>query len=104
MKPKQSPRSRTSQEFMLDQRRGERRAAEGSVSFVVAELDGISVSGQLLDLSESGFRASHNCPALQSGQIVCFEHPCGSGTARVVWNRMVGNMVESGFVVVGQIH
>ena len=53
----------------------------------------------LLDASAHGFRAIHNSPELASGQIVLFEHSDISGRARVIWTRIDGDQVQSGFYV-----
>lgn len=57
------------------------------------------VAAQLLDYSKSGFRAVHEYPALATGQIVRFQRMLAWGNARVVWNRILGEKVESGFLV-----
>jgi hypothetical protein len=57
------------------------------------------VVGTLVDFSKGGFRAAHDCPDLISGQIVSFQHILADGKARVVWNRITGSGVETGFVV-----
>jgi hypothetical protein len=57
------------------------------------------VTAHLLDYSKSGFRAEHEYPALSTGQIVRFQRMLAWGRARVVWNRILGEKVETGFVV-----
>jgi hypothetical protein len=56
--------------------------------------------GSLVDTSEHGFRARHMMPNLNPGQQVRYRHSGGSGLARVVWNRILGSKVESGFFLV----
>jgi hypothetical protein len=56
-----------------------------------------AVKGDLLDVSAHGFRAVHHCRSLTSGQILTFEHAHDRGRARVVWTRIAGERVESGF-------
>jgi hypothetical protein len=56
-----------------------------------------AVLARMLDQSRSGFRARHNCPSLVSGQIVRFTRGNACGRARVVWTRIFGDCVESGF-------
>ena len=43
---------------------------------------------------------SHSYTPLAAGQTVAFRHHESSGQARVVWNRILGDRVETGFVVV----
>jgi hypothetical protein len=54
----------------------------------------------LLDLSASGFRVGHRHGLLPLGAKAAFRHPEASGKARVVWNWMHPDHVESGFVVI----
>ena len=83
-----------------DERRVEaRRVARGQV---VLWLDGsalTTVSGHLMDIAKSGFRARHHLPTLRPGQIVEFEHVGVNGRARVVWTRILAEHVESGFLI-----
>jgi hypothetical protein len=60
------------------------------------------VTGALVDWSAGGFRAAHACRALQTGDVLAFEHEHGRGLARLVWVRITAEAVESGFVVVAR--
>lgn len=82
-----------------DLRREPRVPADGTVLFSFSQFVRQDVTGQLLDVSRNGFRASHDCASLSTGLTVQFTHPAGSGLARVVWNRITGDRVESGFFV-----
>ena len=86
-----------------EQRREPRRAAEGEVRFLFGEgmpnNGSREVRGKLLDRSASGFRAQHGCQGLTCGQIVQFRLTASRGQARVVWTRILGDRVESGFLV-----
>jgi len=57
------------------------------------------VNGMLVDYSQSGFRAVHDYAALHTGQIVSFHHAVADGKARVMWNRITDDRVETGFLV-----
>jgi len=87
-------------QFPIDRRTELRGPTEGNVRLFPDRFSEVSVSGQLLDISSSGFRATHNCPALSGGEVVGFKHASGEGRARVVWTRIVSGQAESGFVVV----
>lgn len=67
---------------------------------VMLEYEGRSLAAQLLDLSVSGFRAGHDFVEFHTGSTVGFRHPGASGRARVVWNRISGTSVESGFFII----
>ena len=84
----------------LDRRAEERYNAEGEVCLVFEEPMHQEITGTLADYSKSGFRALHHCTDLHSGQLVHFRHFIGSGTARVMWNRIQQDRVESGFLVI----
>jgi hypothetical protein len=58
------------------------------------------VSGRLVDYSDNGFRAFHDYAALHTGQVVRFRHALDTGQARVMWNRIANECVETGFLVV----
>jgi hypothetical protein len=83
-----------------DRRAEPRHDAEGEVRLSFEEPVHCEISGTLVDYSNSGFRAFHNCSDLHSGQMVKFQHVVASGTARVIWNRILPERVESGFLVV----
>lgn len=84
-----------------DERRSEPRlTTSGRVIINLSELPGTEIAGELLDVSRSGFRAQHDCRDLHSGQVVLFHHDGAAGRARVVWNRIADQLVESGFFVI----
>ena len=84
----------------LEKRTEPRFAAAGSVSLDTDE-PGFppTLDGELVDVSASGFRARHSCPAFHTGLEVHFRHHLAQGRARVVWNRILGGAVETGFLV-----
>jgi hypothetical protein len=83
-----------------EHRREFRRAANGPVTVRFGYQKASEVQGKLVDVSESGFRMAHECITLETGQTVEFSHAEASGNARVVWNRIVDQRVETGFFVV----
>jgi hypothetical protein len=82
-----------------EKRREARRAADGAVDVWFENPAPARIEGRLVDLSEGGFRMTHACRSLQAGQLVQFSHFEAAGRARVVWNRIVEQRVETGFVV-----
>ena len=92
----------TTEDPIHDDRRAEtRRTATGDVTLW---LNGspLTVPGHLIDVTKSGFRARHNAPTLRSSHIVEFEVAGVSGRARVVWTRVLGDQVESGFLILAE--
>src|SRR5262245_62133357 len=83
-----------------DDRRAEpRRPAQGEVIIALGGPVPRMVSGQLLDTSRSGFRASHSSPLLETGSRVQFRYASSAGVARVCWNRASGGRWETGFLI-----
>jgi hypothetical protein len=82
-------------------RREQRRQADGAVRVRYSNPRPVEIQGRLVDISLSGFRMAHDCVALASGQMVEFTHTEASGKARVMWNRVIDQRVETGFLVVG---
>ena len=84
-----------------EMRREERRPTDGAVRVRYSNPRPMEIEGRLMDVSLSGFRMAHSCVTLASGQMVEFTHTEASGKARVMWNRVVDQRVETGFLVVG---
>ena len=82
-----------------DKRSEPRVSVRGLVQLVSPE--GLRIQANLIDVSRSGFRAMHTHAELRTGTMLRFRHPSASGQARVVWNRITGATVESGFNIIG---
>jgi hypothetical protein len=85
------------QPVAVERRCEARRAARGGVRLRLDGVGSVPISGDLADLTSGGFRARHNFHGLRPGQIVSFEHAGAAGHASVVWTRIAGESVESGF-------
>jgi hypothetical protein len=83
----------------MNRRKEERHKGEGGVQLCFEDPVRQQVDGALLDYSNSGFRASHRYCALHTGQVVDFRHLIANGKARVMWNRIIEDRVETGFLV-----
>jgi hypothetical protein len=83
-----------------EKRRETRRPAAGAVRVSFSNPQPLEIHGRLLDLSASGFRMAHGCTSLVAGQVVQFTHVEAAGWAQVMWNRIVEDRVETGFLVV----
>jgi PilZ domain len=83
-----------------EKRKEPRAPVDGSVRILLDEPVVAEIHGTLMDISASGFRASHGHAALLKGQTVRFWHAAASGQARVVWNRITAGTVETGFLIV----
>lgn len=83
-----------------DRRAESRHPTEGELQFSFDDPSRQEVNGQLMDYSKSGFRAMHDYAALHTGQVVEFRHMLAFGKARVMWNRIADDRVETGFLVI----
>lgn len=88
----------SARERQVEQRREIRFPANGEVRLWVDESQR-EIEGRLVDVSTAGFRAAHAFPSLSAGQVVRFRHLKAGGSARVIWNRILGQKVETGFLV-----
>jgi hypothetical protein len=82
-----------------ERRTEERRAASGEVTLWLNGAALTTVSGCLMDIAQSGFRAQHHSPTLLPGHIVEFQLAGVNGRAQVVWTRILAEHVESGFLI-----
>jgi PilZ domain len=87
---------------MAEKRREPRLPAHGKVSVHFSNPQRVEIQGELVDVSASGFRMSHEHQSLVAGQMVEFSHPTAAGEARVMWNRIVNRHVETGLLVVSR--
>jgi len=83
-----------------DRRVEKRHRGKGSLKLSFDDPAHQEVNGRLVDYSHNGFRAFHDYPALLTGQVVRFRHALDAGQARVMWNRIADECVETGFLVV----
>ena len=83
-----------------DRRSEQRHAGHGTLKLSFDDPAPQEVNGELLDYSTSGFRAEHPYTALHAGQEVEFQHAVAVGRARVMWNRIADDRVETGFLVI----
>jgi len=82
-----------------ERRHEPRRQASGPIEFLLSDPIPLQFQGELLDISTSGFRASHRNRQLRPGQQVSFRHATGEGAAKVIWTRIVAGNVETGFLI-----
>ncbi len=84
---------------LIDERRRPRRPCSGEVLLLCDAHPVSEIRGILCDISEEGFRVAHHCAELSAGQQVRFTHPFAQGVATLMWTRVLGENVESGFLV-----
>ncbi len=86
-----------------EKRREPRQPTSGQVAVNPEDpMVGQGFEGTLVDVSAGGFRARHRCVGVYPGLVVQFSHSKARGEARVVWNRILGEDVESGFLVLSR--
>jgi len=89
-------------ENYLEKRHERRVLARGALTLGWEGGPSSPIEGHLMDISVHGFRAAHKHAGLVTGQEVVFEHSGARGRARVMWTRILGSSVESGFLVLGK--
>ncbi len=82
-----------------ERRREAREPADEELTLLLDDPLPAEVHGRLVDISRSGFRARHSYPRFEPGQQVRFRYPASEGQARVMWNRILHDRVETGFLV-----
>lgn len=82
-----------------ERRREKRHSTSGEVRLTFMET-GVSVPGELMDVSRGGFRIKHKHLEVSLGDVVRIHLPEGNKKVRVVWNRRLGGEVESGFMLI----
>src|SRR5687767_6056565 len=81
-----------------DDRRAEPRfCATGEVRLIIDGPHSLLIPARILDVSQHGMRVEHMYAALASGMMLQIESGSTQFTARVVWNRIKNDGVESGF-------
>ncbi len=80
-----------------DRRSEPRFSATGEVRLVISGPQAISIPARILDVSKNGMRVQHMYAALTSGMLLQIDSGNTQFTARVVWNRIRNDGVESGF-------
>lgn len=85
---------------LAEKRREPRRPGHGPVTITIDEPVKAEIIGTLVDFSPSGFRAAHGHGALSKGQVVAFQHFNRTGIARVIWNRITADAVDTGFLII----
>jgi hypothetical protein len=83
----------------IERRRERRKQAHDVVYLVVGIPRPQLVVAKLVDLSSGGFRAVHDHMRLAAGDAVQYFQSSTSGSAVVVWSRILDGAVESGFQI-----
>ena len=85
---------------LADRRVEPRQRADGLVRLFTLNDERLAIEGEMIDVSTSGFRLEHTNARVRSGEEYIFESPYSSGIARVMWNRILAEAVETGFFIV----
>lgn len=102
MQPSSPDERKSVNRGLLDRRLESRSSAGGEVLLTLEGVRKVDVHARIVDQSPSGFRAEHGCAELSSGAEVAFRYCSVSGRARVVWTRILGPVLESGFFVLSR--
>jgi hypothetical protein len=82
-----------------DRRRAERLPQSGAVEISFDDPNPVLVHGELIEVSELGFRAAHDSKALAPGMEVDYVRTGLSGRARVIWTHVLDGKCVSGFLI-----
>jgi hypothetical protein len=91
--------------FIADRRKNrDRRVAARSPAHGAVEISfdfpaPTVIAAELVETSETGFRAVHDSIAIEPGLEVCYRRPGASGRARVIWTHVLNGRRVSGFMV-----
>jgi hypothetical protein len=82
-----------------ERRRDERTPHSGEVRISFDDPHPVTIQAELIEISDRGFRASHDSRALAPGLQVEYAR-CGSiGRARVIWTHVLDGRCVSGFLI-----
>lgn len=88
-------------EWRLSDGRAEPRSfCNGEVRIVLNMEEPREFVGELMDISNHGFRAAHHFTGIVAGCDVQFDHRIFRGRARVAWTRTFSDRIETGFQVI----
>ncbi|MGA7234630.1 MAG: hypothetical protein WBY44_03050 [Bryobacteraceae bacterium] len=82
-----------------DRRVAVRTPADGAVEISFDFPVPTVIAAELVETSETGFRAVHDSKALEAGLEVCYQRPDAAGRARVIWTHVLNGRRVSGFMV-----
>jgi PilZ domain-containing protein len=84
---------------ILDHRREQRFVCQGAVKIIRDGPLSEGISGEMLDISNNGFRAAYSGEPMPKGTEFAFRHFFFKGRAQVMWSRELPDGNESGCMV-----
>jgi hypothetical protein len=86
------------------ERRSEGRSPQsGAIEISFADPNPMTVSAELIEVSERGFRALHDSRLLTVGLEVRYTRSGSSGMARVIWTHVLDGRCVSGFLILAGV-
>ena len=82
-----------------DRRATPRTPASGRVTISFENPTRVTIDGELVETSETGFRLSHDSPALEPGLEISYAGANRQGRARVMWTHVQEGRRVSGFAI-----
>jgi hypothetical protein len=86
-----------------DRRTEERLPLSGAIEISFDDPNPVTIDGELVEVSERGFRVRHDSKALAAGLEVGYRRTGASGRARVIWTHILEGRCVSGFLVLPRI-
>ena len=85
--------------LVAERRIAPRLPSSGPVEIFFDNPTPMSVHGELVETSATGFRATHQCKTLEAGVEIAYAREGQAGRARVVWTMVSGDRRVSGFML-----
>jgi len=82
-----------------DRRNEERSPHSGTIRITFEDPNPVTLKAELIEISERGFRATHDSNALAPGLEVRYARRGSSGRARVIWTHVLEGQCVSGFLI-----
>ena len=83
-----------------ERRKGSRTPATGRVEILFGDPAPSCIDGELVEMSDTGFRVAHDCKGLEPGlEVYCRRSGEMPVKARVIWTHVLGLRRVSGFLI-----
>jgi hypothetical protein len=87
----------------LERRTEERSPQSGAIRILFDDPHPIAVEAELTEVSDHGFRATHDSRGLAPGLVVEYTRGATAGVARVIWTHVQDSRCVSGFLILQPI-
>jgi hypothetical protein len=82
-----------------ERRKEDRLPQSGAIEISFEDPNPVMIRADLIEISDQGFRATHDSKALAPGLEIQYAREGSSGTARVIWTHVLEGRCVSGFLI-----